>query len=726
MNQAELKYCASSLRHLLRLTNDIREGEDVSRLRAIFKDYDDDVHRDRFGTHPLINILDVCIELIHSVTLDRNLILAVFLSQVNPSDLSESDIRSQWNDDVCDLVRGLTKIRSLYANHAAVDSDNFRNLLLTFAEDIRVIIIMLAERTVVMRRINHHPDEEAVKEVAMEAGYLYAPLAHKLGLYKVKSELEDLSLKYTNRDVYSRIARKLNETKAARDAYIADFIKPVKQALEHAGLRFDIKGRTKSIYSIWNKMKKQGNDVDHIYDLFAIRIILDVEREREKSECWTAYSVITDMYTPNPARLKDWLSIPKSNGYESLHITVKGPDARWVEVQIRSRRMDEIAEKGIAAHWKYKGVKSQGDADAFMTNVREALESGVSDPLEMMETFKTNVYDKEVFVFTPRGDLYRLPSGATILDFAFTIHSKLGCSCTGGRVNDKVRKINFRLKSGDTVEILTSANQTPKLDWLNFAITSKARTKIRQSLNEAAQKEAELGRESLNRRLKNRKLEIEEPALMKLIKKLGFKTITDFYCAIARETLDPQTVINEYESQQVKQSESTTETRSAKEFTLQTSDEETSASGDAIVIGENVKGLNYKMARCCNPIYGDKVFGFISSGGVIKVHKSDCPNAMHMRERYPYRTITVRWSGRSGDQYAVTLRIVGVDDLGIITNISSIINKEKDVSLRNISIDSNDGLFQGFLTVGITDVGSLTSLIKKIKTIKGVKDVQRG
>ncbi len=717
--------CRLALRLVHKAAPSVRKG-DFAAVRSAYRDVADSVAsaRDLFGIHLVRHALDTACTLCSSVSPDRSMIAAILLMPLLRLNLLKPEESGDiWGSDVATLLRGLDKVTRLYSRNTSVESENFRNLLLTFAEDIRVIIIMIVERCVLMRSINHHPDQEHVLEVAHEARNLYAPLAHRLGLYKIKSELEDLSLKYTNREIYTRIARKLNETKAGRDAYIAAFIDPVKRELERAGLKFDIKGRTKSISSIWNKIQKQNNDLEHIYDLFAIRVILDVPPERERSECWLVYSIVTDMYQPNPARLKDWLSIPKSNGYESLHITVQGPDGRWVEVQIRSRRMDEIAEKGVAAHWKYKGIKSENNLDTWINHVREILEGAESGPIELMKEFKTDVYSKEVFVFTPKGDLFRLPLGATVLDFAFNIHSKIGCTCTGAKVNGRTRRINHRLQSGDTVEIMTSANQAPKADWLSFVTTSKARSKIRQSLKERDSRAAELGRELLQRRCKNRKVEIDEAALMRVIKKLGFKTVTEFYNEIAAERLDPAQVIATHEELERRDAEPQ-EVRSADEFIMPAVTEET-ASDDVLVIGNNIKGVNYRMSRCCNPIYGDRVFGFVSSEGVIKIHRCDCPNAANIRSRYPYRVINTRWSGRSGNQFAATLHVVGHDDIGIITNITSIINKESTATLRSIAIDSHDGMFSGHLTVGVADVASLTNLIKKIRTVKGVKDVQR-
>ena len=681
--------------------------------------------RDRFGFNRVNMRLNTAIALCRSLGADRNMILAIMLADTG------NVAAGCWGTDVERLVSGISKVASLYSRSASVESDNFRKLLLTFAEDIRVIIIMIVDRLALMRAINHHPSERLVRDVAYEANYLYAPLAHRLGLYAIKSELEDMSLKYTNRETYTRIARELNETKARRDAYIDTFIEPIRRKLEAEGLKFEIKGRTKSIYSIWNKMNKQHNGVEDIFDLFAIRIVLDVEPEREKSECWMAYSIVTDMYRPNPARLKDWLSIPKSNGYESLHITVYGPQERWVEVQIRTRRMDAIAEKGLAAHWKYKGIKSESGLDAWMNNVRDILEAAETGPMELIKNFKMDVYSREVFVFTPKGDLYKLPQGATLLDFAFNIHTRLGTQCVGGRVNGKNHKLNYRLCSGDTVEIFTSSTQEPNPDWLSMVVTSKARNKIRAVLKENENRQAETGRELLQRRFKNRKIEFDEGRLSRAVPKLGFKTITEFFSALGRGEIDINDVLEAYVSVGADNAAASSAERvSASLYTLQAdagadADERKADGGDVLVIGDDIKGLNYRLSKCCNPIYGDDVFGFVSAEGVVKIHRSDCPNALHIREKYPYRLIRTRWSGKVGAQFGATLRVVGKDDIGIVTNITSIINKQRDVTLRSISIDSDDGLFQGLLVVGVNDTSSLNQLIRKISTVKGVKNVQR-
>lgn len=720
-------------RQLLRSLGNSGVDADFQALRVAYENTEASLlpGRDRFGFNALLSAIATAQALCESIDTDRPMILAILLSPLYGSGaIGDEDVEKKWGADVAKMVRGLAKVSSLYSKAVAVESDNFRKLLLTFAQDIRVIIIMIVDRLRLMRAINHHPAEKLVRETANEANYLYAQLAHRLGLYAIKSELEDMSLKYSNRDMYSRIARELKETKVRRDAYIADFIAPLKAKLEAEGLKFEIKGRTKSIYSIWNKLKKQHNTIEDIYDLFAIRVVIDCPPEREKAECWLAYSIVTDMYRPNPGRLKDWISIPKSNGYESLHITVYGPAERWVEVQIRTHRMDVIAEKGLAAHWRYKGIKSENGLDAWMNNVRDILEAAETGPMELMRNFKMDVYSHEVFVFTPKGDLYKLPQGATVLDFAFHIHSRVGTQCVGGKVNGRNRKLNYRLASGDTVEILTSPRQEPSRDWLGIVVTSKAKAKIRAVLKENENRTAELGKELLQRRFANRKIEMDEAMMSRTVSKMGFRDAIAFNSAVGAGEIDVNDVVECYLACQERQlkAEEGGERVSASTYVLASPTEEavsTDKNSDVVVIGDNIKGINYRLAKCCNPIYGDPVFGFISAEGVIKIHREDCPNAAHIRQRYGYRIIRTRWSGQGGTQFPASLRVVGKDDIGIVTNITSIINKEKSVSLRSISIDSHDGLFAGVLVVGISDVSSLNRLIKKIETIKGVKNVQR-
>lgn len=655
---------------------------------------------------------------------DHNILVAIGIYPLLQEGLTTLEkIRANWGDDVAGLLKGLTSVDKFSNKNNVVNQDNFRGLMLSLADDIRVIIIMIVRNLVLMRAINHHPDDEWVRNVAFEASCLYAQLAHRLGLYKIKGELEDLALKYTNREIYTQIAHKLNETKRSRDAYIKSFIDPVKQKLEDAGLKFDIKGRTKSISSIWNKMKKQKVDLHGIYDLFAIRVIIDTPREKEKSDCWLAYSILADMYTANPARMKDWISIPKSNGYESLHATVMGPGSKWVEVQFRTKRMDLVAEKGLAAHWRYKGVKSDS-TDQWMTNIRDILETAETGPMQLMKDMRMDVYGKEVFAFTPKGDLFRLSAGATVLDFAFQIHTNVGAHCTGAVVNGQHRKITYRINSGDTVEILTAANQSPKTDWLNIVVSTKARNKIKQSLNEELQRRADLGKEMLERRAKNRKIELEEAVLMKLINKAGYKYANEFFADMADEKIEPGKFLSSYIEETTFKTEGPKV--SAGEFQMKRQEDESDSKSDVLVIGEkSINGLKYKFAKCCGPIYGDDVFGFISSDGMVKIHRCDCPNASNIRERYPYRIIKADWSGKSGDMLPVSLKIIGNDDIGIVANITSIISKEMNTNLRNITVDSHDGMFQGVLVVAVSDQRQLSALLKKLKTVKGVKDIQR-
>ena len=722
----------SLYRKLLQLSGETLQKGDCKKLKTHLVNtiQNNRIQRDIFGLNPVIKDMQTAVILAEEIGMRRASILGIMLHESVKYNLCTLEaVRCEYGEDVAGIIRGLVRINELYSKSPTIESENFRNLLLSFAEDMRVILIIIADRVNLMRQIKDNPNNEARLQVANEAAYLYAPLAHKLGLYKLKSELEDLSLKYTQHDVYYHIKDKLNATKAARDRYIEAFIEPVRAKLEEAGLTFHIKGRTKSIHSIYQKMKKQGCPFEGVYDLFAIRIILDAPLEKEKQECWQAYSIVTDMYLPNPKRLRDWLSVPKSNGYESLHITVMGPEGKWVEVQIRTERMDEIAEKGLAAHWRYKGIKGESGLDEWLNTIRETLENADSD-LEVMDQFKLDLYKDEVFVFTPKGDLHKLPQGATVLDFAFSIHSNLGCRCIGARVNGKNVQLKQRLNSGDQVEIMTSNTQTPKRDWLNFVTTSKARNKIRQALKEIAARQTQFARETLERKFKNRKLEYDEAILMRLIRKLGFKTVTDFYQSIADESADINGIIDKYLDMQKRENEQREDVvyRSAEAYNMQAgADVKDYYKDDVLVIDQNLKGLDFNLAKCCNPIYGDEVFGFVTISGGIKIHRCDCPNAKEMKSRFPYRIVRARWAGKSqGKQYPITLRIVGHDDIGIVTNITSIINKESDISLRSISIDSHDGLFSGMLTVMVDDTSKLESLIKKIKTVKGVKQVNRG
>lgn len=719
-------------RKLLKLSSETLQPNDCRQLKnnLIEAAQSKHIQRDVFGLNPILKDMQTAVIIAEELGMRRASILSIMLHDcVQNGFMTVEDVEKQYGEDVARIIKGLVRISELYDKNPTIESENFRNLLLSFAEDMRVILIMIADRVNVMRQIKEVENIDARTQVANEAAYLYAPLAHKLGLYRLKSELEDLSLKYTETEQYYMIKEKLNQTKASRDKYIDAFIQPIQKKLEETGLKFHMKGRTKSIHSIWQKMKKQHTSFENIYDLFAIRIILDSPLDKEKQQCWQVYSIVTDMYTPNPNRLRDWLSIPKSNGYESLHITVMGPNGKWVEIQIRTERMDEIAERGLAAHWRYKGVKSESGLDEWLTSVREALENSDNN-LQMMDQFKMDLYEDEIFIFTPKGDLFKLAKDATVLDFAFMVHSNVGCKCVGAKVNGKIVPIRQTLKSGDQVEILTSSSQQPKQDWLNIVTTSKARTKIRQSLKEVAARQSDIAKETLDRKFKNRKIEFDEAVLMRLIKKEGYKQLTDFYQGIAEEKVDINDLLDKYQSMLKRDTNSADTIISAENYNMQEDDALTSttngSSSDVLVIDQDLKGIDFSLAKCCHPIFGDKVFGFVTVNGGIKIHRLDCPNAPALKSRFGYRVVKARWAGKSGGmKYAITLSVIGTDDIGIVNNITSILSKEKNTILRSINIDSNDGLFSGNITVLIDDKSRLESLIKKIKDVKGVKHVNR-
>ena len=726
--EEEKHACEALTKEIHEMLNDTLSGTDVERLRTHIHSEIEARHieRDRFGLNPVLKALMTAKVAVGDIGLRRDSLLAIMLYEsVLRGHYDTTLARKDFGEGVATILQGLVRVQELYSKTPIVESENFRNLLLSFAEDMRVVLIMIADRVCLMRQIRDTPNKEAQHEVAEEASYLYAPLAHKLGLYQLKSELEDLSLKYLEHDAYYLIKEKLNATKRSRDAYIERFIGPVSKHLTEAGLKFHIKGRTKSIHSIWQKMKKQKCGVDGIYDLFAIRIILDSPLEKEKMQCWQAYSIVTDMYQPNPKRLRDWISVPKSNGYECLHITVLGPEQKWVEVQIRTERMDEVAEHGLAAHWRYKGVKADGGGmEEWLASIRTALEAG--DNLEVMDQFKLDLYEDEVYAFTPKGDLLKFPKGATVLDFAYHIHSRVGDTCVGGKVNGKNVSFRTPLHSGDTVEILTASNQTPKPEWLRILVTSRARAKLRLSLKETRQKQGLYAKELLERRLKNKKLDYDEATVAHLIRKMGFKEQSDFYHQIAEGRLDPTRVLDEdqalVDQSQVKEREA----ESAENFEYaHPATTEAKKNDDVLIIDKSLKGIDFSLARCCHPIYGDKVFGFVTVNGGIKIHRADCPNAAEMQRRFGYRIVRAQWSGKGSSHYDITLRVIGNDDIGIVSNITNIISKDEKIVMRSINIDSHDGLFSGNLVVQLDDKSKLNLLIKKLRTVKGVKQVIR-
>lgn len=726
-NRVEILKC---YRNLLRASSSILTWKDIKQIREAIEL---SMQKTGFERHPsgklvLVHSLEVARVTVEEMGLGKtSLICALLYELVRNSETTIEEIEKRFGKVEANIMDGLIKVYDLYRTSSSIQSENFRKLLLMFAKDIRVVLIIIADRLITMRSLGKHSLEEQLS-ISAEVSYLYAPMAHRLGLYTIKSELEDLVMKYTERDIYKFIAKKLNETKRERDRYIKEFIEPLKEELNKHDLKFEIKGRTKTINSIYNKMKKQNVEFEQVYDLFAIRVILDSELKNEKADCWKVYSIVADMYQPNPRRMRDWLTVPKSNGYESLHTTVLGPQNKWVEVQIRTKRMDEIAEKGLAAHWKYKGIRGESGLDEWLTSVREILENPELNAVDLIDDFKLNLYDDEVFVFTPKGDLIRMPKGATVLDFAFNIHSEIGKKCVGARVNSKNVQIKYQLQNGDHVEILTSSTQAPKQDWLNIVATARAKTKLKQALREQLYKEAEIGRETLIRRLKNWKLELNDQLIGQLVKNFRYKTVHDMFRDIALEKLDVVAIREFIQAQQKKESTeaATPGVRSAENFVAAAKEETETADGEVLLIDKNLTNVDYKLAKCCNPIFGDDIFGFVGVSGGIKIHRTTCPNATELRNKYAYRIVKAQWTGEAGSgNYLAAIKVVGEDDIGIISNISSIISKETRVKLRSITVESNEGLFEGAVSVFVSNSLILNSLIKKIRAIKGVLSVSR-
>lgn len=701
------------------------DSEEMDRIREILEGchtIPDDSMRLNCLTRPLLTAITVCDE----IGLSGSSIAAIllFLPTLH-GNYSMEEVQSDFGKDTTTLLALLQKVYALYQKATIVTSENFSPFLLSFAEDVRVILILIGQRLVQLRLADEHLSEDEQFKLAAEASYLYAPLAHRLGLYNVKSEMEDLALKYTDRETYNFIKEKLSATKAARDAYIATFIEPVKKQLVDAGLKFEIKGRTKSISSIRNKLKKQNIEFEAIYDLFAIRIIIDAPIEEERNLCWKAYSIVTDMFQPNPKRHKDWISVPKSNGYESLHITVLGPENRWVEVQIRTERMDEIAEKGLAAHWKYKGIKSESALDEFMTSVRSALENPSDQKDEVISDFKMNLYEEEIYVFTPKGDLIKLPKGGTVLDFAFAIHSKLGSKTTSAIVNGKNVSIKHVLQNGDTVSVNTSNTQAPKPDWLKFVRTSKAKSKIKQYLRAESARVVELAKEELLRRLRNRKLEFDESLFSKLYKKKGYKAATSFYEALGTEKIDLNSFLDEYKLELETREEEQVEKVGAENLiTSPSPSTESDSDEDVLILDGQMTGIDYQRAKCCNPIFGDKVFAFASQNG-LKLHRMDCPNAPDLFNRFGYRIIKARWKGSNNIGTELTIRAIGNDNLTVVQQIISHINDEKALTLRSYNIESKDGLFQGHFHIHANSASGINKLLNTLREISGVKSIER-
>ncbi len=638
-------------------------------------------------------------------------------------EIPAEDFRSGLGDRISTVVEELMKISRLDTSATQGQAENMRNLVLTLVTDFRVILLKIAERLYLMRQLDILNESDQIA-LACESRFIYSPLAHRLGLYNTMLEMEDISMSVLENEAYLSIAQKLKASTLRRNKFIRDFIKPLQDDLDKEKFQVEIKGRPKAISSIWRKMKKQKVEFEEVYDKFAIRIIVDTLLKKEKADCWRVYSLITDHYQPNPERLRDWISVPKSNGYESLHTTVVVAGGDWVEVQIRTKRMNEIAEKGLAAHWKYKGIKAQAGIDQWIERVRETLENSETEVSNLMEDLKLSQFSKEIFVFTPNGDLKKFPENATVLDFAFDIHSEVGASCAGARVNGKNVPIRYKLKNGDKVEILRSKTQKPKVDWLNVVVSSKAKGKIKLALKEAKLKEAEHGKEILKRRFRNWKIEFDDKSIRKVIKHFKYKDAIDLYYDVSTEKI-VLLEIKEFLTSSDKPAEIKTE-KIEEDAVERLVSSAAAGSGDFLVIDDKLANVDYRLAPCCNPILGDSIFGFVTIASGITIHRMNCPNAQQLLSRYGYRVLKARWNNTDNSAFfPVTLRITGMDDLGIVSNISDVISKDLQVNMRSISIDSNDGMFDGSITLFVKDTQHLEALIRKLKKVKGVLNIKR-
>ncbi|PKQ67021.1 bifunctional (p)ppGpp synthetase/guanosine-3',5'-bis(diphosphate) 3'-pyrophosphohydrolase [Labilibaculum manganireducens] len=709
-------------KHLLVTCKNIVTRADIKLVRKAFelslKDHDGE--RRRNGEPAIYKSISIAQIVVEELGLGRTSVICSLLYDIVQKDrISLDEISELFGPKVTLIIQGLVKVTNIYNQNPSLQSENFRKLLLSFADDVRVVLIIMADRLFNLRNLENKSVEEQ-QSLSKEIEFLYIPFAHRLGMYNVKSDMEDLALRYLNPDVYFEIEKKLKDSEEQRQKYIKDFVDPIKAELDQFGMKYKVKARTKSIASILHKMQKKQVEFEEVYDIFAIRIILKATPKKEKSECWKVYSAVSDLYRPNPNRLRDWITIPKSNGYESLHTTVMGPDNRWVEVQIRSKRMNRIAEQGFAAHWKYKGGKSEeGGLDAWLQDIREVIESHGSDSIDLIDSFKADLYHKEIYVFTPKGDLKQLSAGATLLDFAYSIHSDVGDKCIGGTVNQKNVSIKQILNNGDQVSVTTSNSQKPKLDWLNFVVSTKAKNKIRQTIKEEMLKEADLGKETLKRRMKNWKIEFCDENIRKLMTFYKYKIAADLYQGIALE---------QHELSEIK--DILTDKKEIEKIVPEerpdySSKKITKEGEDVLIVDENVSNVEYSLANCCNPIFGDEIFGFISIGKGIRIHRLGCPNASEMQTRYPYRVVKANWTDKGSASYQAVLHITGDDELGIVSNISDVISKDLRVQMRSISVDTNAGSFVGNVTVVIASTEHLDTLIVKLKRVKGVHRVTR-
>lgn len=669
--------------------------------------------------HP-IAVAQICAEEIGLGT--TAIVCALLHDTVEDTDITLDDIKGMFGEKVAQIIDGLTKISGVFDHTSSIQAENFRKMLLTLSEDVRVILIKLADRLHNMRTLDHMKRDKQMK-IAGETLYLYAPLAHRLGLNTIKSELEDLGLKYTNEDWFNEVTQKLAETEPVRKKFIKNFIDPINDILKEQGFKFKIFGRPKSIYSIYNKIKNKGVLFEEIYDLFAIRIVVDSPLDNEKADCWKIYSIITDFYHPNPDRLRDWISTPKSNGYESLHTTVMGPEGKWVEVQIRSVRMDELAEMGYAAHWKYKeaAAEKENNLEIWLRRIREMLDNPDPNALEFIDDFKLNLFADEIFVFTPKGEMKNLPSTATALDFAFEIHTKVGEKCIGAKVNHKLVPLSYQLKSGDQVEILTSSKQTPKEDWINYVVTARAKSKIKSALKESRRRIADDGREILEKKFYKNKLDYTLQNINDFVAFLKLPSSSELFYRTALGNIDTKEIKEFYEFK-----------THPEKFKPKKADKKIEelvtnvrGSSDMLVIGDDMQKLDYGLSSCCTPIPGDDVFGFVTVNEGIKIHRVNCPNAVKLLSNYAYRVVKAKWNNDHLISFLAGIKILGTDEMGLVNNVTKVISSQLNINMRSIKFDTEDGIFEGTIMVFVHDAKHLNHLIQNLMKVKGVTNVIR-
>lgn len=725
--EAEKKEILKRYRALLRASKSTLQKGDKKEIRKAFEmalESHKDMRRksgEPYIYHP-IAVAQIAAEEIGLGT--TSIVCALLHDVVEDTEITLDDIEREFGKKTAKIIDGLTKISGVFDYNSSLQAENFRKMLLTLADDVRVILIKLADRLHNMRTMDFMPRQKQLK-IASETIYLYAPLAHRLGLYAIKSELEDLSMKYLEPDTYKYIATQLNEKKAERNSFIKAFVEPIKEILEEQGLQASVYGRPKSIHSIWNKMKKKSIPFEEVYDLFAIRIILDSAPEKEKADCWKAYSIVTDLYRPNPDRLRDWVSSPKGNGYESLHTTVMGPKGQWVEVQIRTQRMNEIAEKGFAAHWKYKESNNDNGLDQWIMKVREMLSNPEANALDFLDDFKMNLFSDEIFIFTPKGALLQLPLGATALDFAFEIHTDVGARCLGAKVNHKLVPLSYKLQNGDQVEIITSAKQAPKEDWLNIVVTAKAKSKIKSSLKEEKRKIAETGKEILERKLKSLKITYNTDNLNKLTYFFKLPSTQELFIGVANGKIELKDLKEYLNSEKEVENRGNDFKSNEGQHIEALLNKVKGPESDILLIGEDLQKIDYTLAVCCNPIPGDDVFGFVTVNEGIKIHRTNCPNAAQLMANYGYRVVKAKWNRQQELTFLTGLHIVGIDDVGLINNITKVISNDFKVNMRSITVDTNDGIFDGSIKVFVNDKEHLDQLIENLLEVKGVTGVTR-